>query len=395
MEPRRTNIASVVDQMPLGRYRIGIVAICFLIVLMDGFDTQAIGFVSTEVASSLNIPITAFGLVFSAGLSGAMLGAFVLGPLGDRFGRRWMLIGAASTFAMFSLLTPHAADYSGLLSLRFLAGFGLGGAIPNLLALSSEYTPHRMRGLLIGLLWAGFPLGGAIGAVTGAYVVPRWGWPALFYIGGSVPLLLAALVAWTVPESLQFLIRQPNGQHEVAAIARRIAPGSPAGQVFCPEIEAQPRHLPFGKLFSDGRTAWTLLLWIACFMCFALLIVLVQWTPALLRQAGIGGSQALLIVGLNNLGSVAGTALGGRLVGRSDPYLMLPLLFVAAAFSVGAFGYLADSIILLELSAALSGFFLGSGTSGLLSIAVLTYPSPIRATGVGWARWRDRLSSAR
>src|SRR5258707_1451816 len=206
MEPRRTSIASVIDQMPLGPYRIGIVVICFLMILMDGFDTQAIGFVATDIASSLEIPIRAFGPVFSAGLLGAMMGAFVLGPVGDRFGRRWMLVGSAITFAMFSLLTPHAASFSSLLHLRFLAGFGLGGAIPNLLALSSEYTPRRIRGQLIGLLWAGFPLGGAIGAVTGAYLVPRLGWPALFYIGGGDPLPLCVLSRPGCPPPPHFFI---------------------------------------------------------------------------------------------------------------------------------------------------------------------------------------------
>ena len=391
MEPKRTNITSVIDQMPLDAYRGRILVICFLVVLMDGFDTQAIGFVATDVASSLGIPITAFGLVFSAGLLGAMLGAFVLGPLGDRFGRRWMLIGSASTFAAFSLATPHAGDLFSLLHLRFLAGLGLGGAIPNLMALCSEYAPRRIRGLLIGCLWAGFPLGGAISAATGAYLVPRLGWPALFYIGGTVPLLLAVLIAWAVPESLDFLMRRPDGQYKVAAIARRIAPSSQMDDIFYLDIEPQHGRLPFRQLFSDGRFASTLLLWIACFMCFVLLIVLVLWTPALLRQAGVGGPQALMIVALNNLGGVAGTTVGGRLVDRFDPNLVLPLLFIVAAFSVGASGYVADFFPLLKLLVTLSGFCLGAGASGLLSVAVLIYPSVIRATGVGWAMALGRM----
>jgi AAHS family 4-hydroxybenzoate transporter-like MFS transporter len=302
-----------------------------------------------------------------------------------------VLIGSAVTFATFSLLTPQAVTSSSLLDLRFLTGFGLGGAIPNVLALSSEYAPRRIRGLLIGLLWAGFPLGGAIGAVISAYLIPRFGWSALFYVGGSIPLLLALFVAWAFPESLHFLIRQTDGQHRVAAIARRIAPGSQAGEVFYADAEGCLGHLPFRQLFSDGRAAPTLLLWIVSFMCFVLLIVLVLWTPALLRQAGIDRLQAVLIVALSNLGSVAGTALGGRLVDRFDPYLALPLLFIAAAFSVGAFGYVADSVMLLGMLAGLSGFFLGGGTSGLLRIAVLIYPSPVRATGIGWTMALGRM----
>jgi AAHS family 4-hydroxybenzoate transporter-like MFS transporter len=147
-------------------------------------------------------------------------------------------------------------------------------------------------------------------------------------------------------------------------------------------------------LFSGGRAAPTLLLWTAFSMCFMLLIALVLWTPALLREAGVGASQAILIVGLVNLGSVAGTALGGRLVDRFDPCIILPLLFIAGAFGVASLGYATGSVALLGLSAALSGFSLGAASSGLLGVAVLIYPSMMRATGVGWAMALGRMGQA-
>lgn len=391
MKPSQTSIASIIDRLPLGAYRIGIVVICFLIVLMDGFDTQAIGFAAPAISSSLHIPITAFGQVFSAGLLGAMLGAFMLGPLADCFGRRWMLAGSV---VAFSLLTPHAPDLFWLLLCRFFAGLGLGGAMPNLLALSSEYAPRRIRGLLTGLLFAGFPLGGATGAVTSAHLLPLFGWPALFYIGGTIPLLLAAVVACAFPEPLQFLIRRPDGQRRVGAIVRRIVPDAPADGTVYVDTEERPGRLPLRQLFSGGRAAQTLLLWIAFSMCFMLLIALVLWTPVLLREAGLSGPEATLIVGLVNLGSVAGTALGGRLVDRFDPCVVLPLLFLAGAFGVASLGYATGSVVLLRLFAALSGFSLGAASSGLLGVAVLIYPSMMRATGVGWAMALGRMGQA-
>jgi AAHS family 4-hydroxybenzoate transporter-like MFS transporter len=394
MKPSQTSIASIIDRLPLGTYRIGIVVICFLIALMDGFDTQAIGFAAPAISSSLHIPITAFGQVFSAGLLGAMLGAFILGPLADRFGRRWMLVGSVVAFSLFSLLTPHAPDLFWLLLCRFFAGFGLGGAIPNLLALSSEYAPRRIRGLLTGLLFAGFPLGGAIGAVTSAHLLPLFGWPALFYVGGTIPLLLAAVVAYAFPEPLQFLIRRPDGQRKVGAIVRRIVPDAPADGTVYVDTEERPGRLPLRQLFSGGRAAPTLLLWISFSMCFMLLIALVLWTPVLLRQTGIETSQATLIVVLVNLGSVAGTALGGRLVDRFDPSIVLLLLFSVGAISVSSLGYAIGSVTLLGLFAALSGFSLGAASSALLGVAVLIYPSMMRATGVGWAMALGRMGQA-
>lgn len=385
------SIASVIDARPLGGYRLRIFFVCFLIVLMDGFDTQAIGFAAKAMSSSLDIPIALFGQVFSAGLLGAMLGAFLLGPLADRIGRRWLLAGAIVIFALFSLLTPHAPTLPDLLLVRFLAGLGLGGAIPNLLALSAEYTPRPMRGMMTGVLYAGFPLGGALGALASSYIVPHYGWPALFYLGGVLPFALALLVIAALPESLPFLLRRGDSQHAVRAIVARMTGRPAAGDVIYVDTEERVRGLPFRQLLSRGRLAPTLLLWAGFFMCFVLLIVLVLWTPALLRGEGVGEQDAALVVALINLGSVAGTATGGRLVDRFGPYRTLPLLFVLGALSVSPLGYITQSLSSLAIAATLSGFLFGAGSSGLLSLAVHSYPSGMRATGVGWAMALGRM----
>ncbi|MGO4332240.1 MFS transporter [Cupriavidus sp. 2TAF22] len=393
MYPPPISIASIIDARPLGAYRLRIFIVCFLIVLMDGFDTQAIGFAAKAMSSSLDIPIAVFGQVFSAGLLGAMVGAFLLGPLADRFGRRWLLAAAILIFSAFSLLTPHAPSLPGLLLVRFLAGLGLGGAIPNLLALSAEYTPRPMRGMMTGVLYAGFPLGGAVGALVSSHIVPHYGWPPLFYLGGVLPLGLALLVIASLPESLPFLLRRKDGQDAVRAIVARMAgrPSASDRHVTYVDAEERVRGLPFRRLLSGGRLVPTLLLWASFFMCFVLLIVLVLWTPALLRGEGIGEHDAALVVALINLGSVAGTAAGGRLVDRFGPYLTLPLLFMLGALSVSSLGYATQSLTSLAIAATLCGIFMGAGSSGLLSLAVLSYPSGMRATGVGWAMALGRM----
>jgi AAHS family 4-hydroxybenzoate transporter-like MFS transporter len=176
---------------------------------------------------------------------------------------------------------------------------------------------------------------------------------------------------------------------------RRIVPNMPADEtVYVDTEERPPGRLPVRHLFSGGRAAPTLLLWIAFSMCFMLLIALVLWTPALLREAGVRASQATLIVGLVNLGSVAGTALGGRLVDRFDPCIVLVTLFGIGAIGVSSLGYAIGSVTLLGLFAALSGFSLGAASSALLGVAVLIYPSMMRATGVGWAMALGRMGQA-
>jgi AAHS family 4-hydroxybenzoate transporter-like MFS transporter len=388
--PRERTLASFIDSRPLGSLRVRIFGVCFLIVLMDGFDTQAIGFAAKAMSGSLGIALDLFGSVFSAGLFGAMLGALCLGPLGDRSGRRWMLAACIVAFAACSVLTALAHGLPDLLAFRFLAGLGLGGAIPNVLALASEYSPRPMRALFTGLLYAGFPLGGALGAIVSARVIPTFGWQALFYIGGIIPVALAVLVSTSLPESLQFLLRRPNGQYDVRSVLRRMSPKAEIENLKYVDDEEQVEGLPIASLLTNGRAKRTLLLWLAFFMCFVLLIVLVLWTPALLRESGIGERQAAMVVGLINLGSVLGTALGGRLIDRFGVSRVMPALFAAGAVTVSLIGE-AGSTPMLSICAALSGFFVGAGSSGLLGLAVLAYPSAMRATGVGWAMAMGRF----
>jgi MFS transporter, AAHS family, 4-hydroxybenzoate transporter len=385
-EVRQIDIASLIDTMPIGRMRLKIFAICYVVQLMDGFDTQAIGFAAKPIAADLHMSIALMGQVFSAGLFGATTGAFVLGPLADRFGRRRMLAATTALFSAFMLLTSMAYDFHSLLACRFLAGLGLGGAIPNLLALSSEYAPKRYRGLLTGVLFAAFPLGGFVGALASAVVIPFMGWPALFYIGGAVPLVLAFIVLAVLPDSLQFLLKRVENQHTVDLIARNIDPGLPKpDEIIFVDREEKPVNASISHLFSNRRGAPTLLLWVSFFMCFALLIVLALWTPALMRQAGIDETAAAMIAGLINLGSVVGTSLGGRLVDRFRPDLVMPALFLSGALAVSVLGYATGSLPALGLCATLSGFCIGGASAGLLALVVLIYPSLIRGTGLGWS----------
>lgn len=387
----QSSLASVIDRRPLGVFRIRIFVVCFLIILMDGFDTLAIGVAAKAMSASLDIPISQFGAVFSAGLFGAMLGALAFGPLSDSFGRRWLLVGSIVAFSLFSLATPHAPSFSVLLFFRFLAGLGLGGAIPNLLSWASEYAPRPIRGLLTGLLYTSFPLGGAMGAFAATQLFPLFGWPAIFYLGGTIPLVLAAMVAMMLPEPLRFLLLRPDGQQAVHRIVRQFAPDMPVDGPTYVDTEVHAPGLPIGHLFSRGRVASTLLLWISFFICFLLLIVLTLWVSALMREIGIDEKNATLIVGMITLGSVVGTGMGGRLVDLFNPFVALPLLFIVGAASLVLLGYSANSVISLSLFAALFGCAFGAASSGLLGVAILIYPSAIRATGVGWAMALGRM----
>ncbi|PZR86792.1 MAG: hypothetical protein DI537_27725 [Stutzerimonas stutzeri] len=384
------DIKGVLDARRPGPAQIGIYFVCFAIILMDGFDTQAIGFVAKYIAEEHQLPIADFGAVFSAGLFGAMIGAFGLGPVADRFGRRRPIAAAILVFAAATLTVPLAKNVPELLVLRFLAGLGLGGAIPSVMALASEYAPSKLRGTLAGLLYAGFPLGGGLGALVTAKLVPETGWRSIFLIGGSVPLLLAVVVLAWVPESLRFLSLQPAGREHISRIVNKLWPGTGNVVLAVPpptELDAAT----WRRLIDKGRLRSTVLLWIAFFMCFWMLIVLVLWTPSLLYIAGRGPEDAAAVAGIINLGSVFGTAIGGRLAGLRGNRIIVPVLFALGGGVVCGIGIGGLSFSTVCGLAGGAGFLLGAASAALLALAVDLYPAEIRATGVGWSMALGRM----
>jgi AAHS family 4-hydroxybenzoate transporter-like MFS transporter len=212
-----------IDDHPVRRIQIRIFVICAFVAFFDGYDTQAIGYVASLLAKTTNTPIASFGIVFSIGLAGAAVGAFVLGPLGDRLGRKWLLILSCALFSVFSLLTVKATSYNWLLSLRFITGLGLGGAVPVSLALVAEYFPTRVRGLAVTAMFSAFPLGGFIGGILASALIESFGWESIFVIGSVIPGALCIAIWLWVPESIHFLISR-NKLSQAKTIISAIAP---------------------------------------------------------------------------------------------------------------------------------------------------------------------------
>ena len=188
------NVGEIIDREPLSRYQAVTIALCGCVVVLDGFDTQSIGFLAPAMAETFQVPLASFGAVFSASLFGLMLGAMTLGPVADRVGRRWTVILATLAFGVFTALTPSAASVSQLALLRFLTGLGLGGAMPNLVALATEYAPKRLQAMIVAWMFAGIPIGAVCGGLVSAALLPVWGWQAVFYVGGALPTLIAFMI---------------------------------------------------------------------------------------------------------------------------------------------------------------------------------------------------------
>lgn len=365
--------------------------LCTLVILLDGLDVQAIAFTAPAIAGEWSLAPGRLGPVFGAGLVGMAVGALLVGPLGDRYGRRTAVLASVLTFGVFTLLTARAGNLETLIVLRVLTGLGLGGALPNVTALMTEYAPARRRQLAVAVIFLGIPFGGMLGGVLANVLVPRFGWQAVFVVGGLAPLALLPVLARMLPESVRFALHQPHGAARAAALIERLGlPGTPADYVGA--VVAAPAVGVRG-LFAAGRRADTLLLWGVFFLNLMAVYFLISWIPTLLVQAGHGAARATLTSVLLNLGGAIGPLVLAALSARLGTRWPLVAWFCAAAVSVGVLGQVEARLGWVMVMTFLAGFFTFGAQISMNALAAGMYPTPVRATGVGWALGIGRLGS--
>ena len=388
------DVQALIDAQGLGSRQIMVIVLCGLVALLDGLDLQAIGLAAPLMSGALHIPRETFGNVFSAALAGLALGSFGLGPVADRIGRKRVLVGATLCFGVFTLATATATGLADLLAYRFLAGLGLGGAMPSFISLTSEYVPRRMRAAVVSLLWAGFPLGGVVGGLVGSQLIPAYGWPSIFVLGGTLPVIVAVLLTVFLPESIGYMLSSGAPAARVsAALSRILPPGRlpPDARFAPPEVRAS--GVPVGKLFQSGRAIGTVLLWVGFFSGFMVLVTHSAWSPTLLRGEGMDIAAIALTMAVFNFGSVIGSGAAGWLVVRLGAMAVLPVTFLLAGVSFAAIGYAAPDHTAVAIAQAALGLTLGCASSGLIALAAVSYPTAIRSTGVGWSMGMGRFGS--
>lgn len=391
---RTVDVRDVLESTRVGPLRIGVVAVCALVALLDGFDLQIIGLAAPSLAESLAIPKAQLGAVFSAALAGLAVGGLAVAPLADRVGRRTILVGAVLCFAAFTLATAVATGLPTLLTYRFLTGLGLGAALPCAVSLASEYVPARHRATTAGLLFAGLPVGGVLAGALGSLLLPAAGWQALFLVGGVVPLVVAVVMVVWLPESLASLVARAAPADRIARLLARMAPDvEVAGATRFVGVETGERGVPVGRLVERGRRTPTVLLWASSFAVFLVLVVNSSWAPTLLAPLGLPVPRAAIALALFNAGSVVATAAGGWLIHRFGARAVIPPAFALAAVGVLGVGLLAPSLAGVATMEVLVGLGLGAASSGVVALAAIAYPTAIRSTGVGWAMGLGRVGS--
>jgi len=344
--------------------------LCGLIAVLDGYDTQAIAFVAPALGSEWGGEKDLFGIVFAAGLFGLLAGSLFFGPFADRYGRRPTLCLATLLFGGFALATPLAGSIETLTLLRFLTGIGLGAAVPNLIALTSEHAPPHRRALAVSAMFCGFPLGALGGGLVAAALIEPFGWKSVFIIGGVLPLLLLPVLLRWLPESPDWGRRREGPQ------------------------------APVRQLFATGLAAVTPLLWTTFFASLLVMYFLVNWLPMIFVAAGEPLDRAIRSTILLNIGGIVGALLIARAIDRFGAIRVLVPAYLFAAICVLSVGRVAPGSAAMATAVFLAGFGIVGGQIGCNALAASIYPTSIRApawagrsASAAWAPWSDRSSA--
>jgi MFS transporter, AAHS family, 4-hydroxybenzoate transporter len=386
-------ISELIDQQPLSRFQKWTMALCGMVIVLDGFDAQSIGFLAPSMAESLHIPLKTFGPVFGAALFGLMISAMMAGLLADRWGRKWTIVVSTIVFGIFAALTARAATREQLILIRFLTGLGLGGTMSNVASLLTEYTPKRLRSIFVTILFCGMPFGAILAGIVGSLMLPKWGWQSVFYAGGIFPLALSLALIVMLPESVRFLEVCGADQKKIAKIMARISPelGNPElYQSYSREDRRKPMPVKF--LFTEGRAPGTILLWIPFFMNLLILYFVVNWLPSLLRQADLPASAGITAIILFSAGGAAGSFVEGYMM---DWWGALPVMlaeFVASTVLIVGLAFSTSFVLMMAITLVL-GFVVQGAQGALIAVSASFYPTAIRSTGVGWAFGVGRIGS--
>jgi len=366
-----------------------IFALCFLIVLLDGFDTAAIGFIAPSLIGEWGMSRQALAPVLSAALFGLATGAVLAGPLSDRVGRKLVLSVSVLLFGTACAWSAFASNLTELAALRFITGIGLGAAMPNAVTLMSEYCPDRRRAMLTNAMFCGFPLGAALGGFLAAWMIPHWGWRSVLLLGGVAPVLVGIAIVLALPESVRFLLARGGRQEQVRAALRRISAGADQAAAFV-TTEKAAAGSGMGVIMSRPYRLGTMMLWAAYFMGLVIFYALINWMPLLFKDAGLSAHHATLVAALFPLGGV-GAVLSGWLMDRYNANLVIATGFALTAASIFAIGQSAGNLGLLTTVVFVAGVVMNTAQSSLPALAASFYPTQGRATGVAWMMGFGRL----
>jgi MFS transporter, AAHS family, 4-hydroxybenzoate transporter len=392
----QVNVSRIVDSTRLRPLHFWLTLWCLLAMMADGFDLLNASIAGPAIIKDWGISRAALGPVFSASLVGFFVGAPFFGYLGDRFGRRLAIISSLIFIGLTTLACAWARDLQELLWLRFLSGLGLGGVLPNVIALMGEFTPKRFRATMMVVMSMGISLGGAVPGLVGVTLMPTYGWPVIFIVGGIVPIVIGLCLIFVIPESIKFMVLRGGHDEAVRGLLQKLDPSTPIepGSQFVldqTEGSAATRGSPLA-LFRDGWAVVTVLVWLIFVLNLMANNLMNAWLPMIVQSAGHGAAQGSFAGSLYQLGGSAGGLVLGILMDRIG-LKILAIIFVIAAPVLAFTGFVGSSETLLLVMAFFSGCVVVGTQNALNAGAGLIYPTALRANGVGYALGVGRVGS--
>jgi AAHS family 4-hydroxybenzoate transporter-like MFS transporter len=375
------------ENQRLGGLQIRVAALCALVQICDGYDINSVGVTVPQLTHAWGLPGPAFTQAFLWSSIGIMVGALSAGPIGDRIGRKPLLLASLTIFGFASLASAMAGSLFFLTVARFFTGLGIGGAMPGAATLTGDYAPQRWRATLIMLTFTGAPIGGFVCGQLAGVLLPSFGWPSVYIVGGVVPLLMVVALALWLPESPRFLATKGNLSPREAELLRRL--GIRPGQSTAAVDVASGN--PIKMLFGEGYALQTVLLWIVFFCSLMNLFLFAYWMPEVLHLGGMTPGEAARATSYRDLGAIFAVLYLGALIDKHGPERALAWHYAAGIIFIGAIALLAMPYLLLVVVIFLSGMTIIGSQTGANATAGKLYPARMRTSGIGWALGIGRL----
>ena len=392
MQNQKININTLVDEAKFTPFHWGVLIWCLLIIIFDGYDLVIYGVALPLLMQEWSLSAVQAGLLASTALFGMMFGAMCFGTLSDKIGRKKTIMICVGIFSGFTFCGAFASTPVEFGILRFLAGLGIGGVMPNVVALMTEYAPKRIRSTLVALMFSGYAIGGMASALLGAWLVPVYGWKIMFYIA-IIPCLALPLIWKFLPESLMYLTSK-HQTDTTRTIVSKIAPE----QVLTTDTQfvlnevSEEDNAPLKALFQQGRSFSTFMFWIAFFMCLLMVYALGSWLPKLMIQAGYSLGASMIFLFALNIGGMVGAIGGGALADRFHIKKVLSIMFMCGALALILLGFNSPQMVLYTLIAVAGAATIGSQIL-LYTFVAQYYPTTVRSTGMGWASGIGRIGA--
>ncbi|MFE4959436.1 MFS transporter [Streptomyces sp. NPDC056653] len=376
-----------IDGRRPGGFQLRTVLLCGLVMLLDGFDTQAINYMAPAITQDWGVSKGTMATIFSAALVGLMIGYLLLAPLSDKFGHKRLVMAGVAVFSLSTLVSVWAQSPDQLIIMRLITGIGLGAATPSTIALTAEYSPKRLRASLVLAIYCGFSLGFVVANYAADWLIPAYGWRSVFVAGAVLPMALLLVLVWQLPESISYLLRR--GENAKAYdLCRRIDRTLP--ETDKPQVEAESANLgkrvKVTELLSGRQLLGTVLLWVVFAINLAMFYGLQSWMPTILAERGYSAGTLATAASMTTIGGIVIAFVVGPAMDRLGAYGSLGTLYLVGCAFLVLMGLVLGSPVWMVLAAIfLIGCAVSGGQKSVIALAAAFYPEEVRSTGIGWA----------